>query len=373
VTAERSDLAAYLQPEVTEGRLARQWASIQRKQPRAAQGGPTLLRLMAAGIPALALCAWMLWAQKTHPLSGAVLESSDTPVSVQLRDGSAIELAAQTQLRVLRDQAAAVEVEIASGRASFEVKHVPGRSFTVHAGAVGVHVVGTRFDVIKTVRREGTEIEVSVKRGIVEVDRADRDGDKHRLTVGERWSAWIPSDPASVVQLPAAVVSAASQTPAEPAAEPAPAPAPVTNTKVEPDAAPAPRAIGPDKRGEGVKALFLRANLARRAGRVGEAAGAYDELLHRFPRDTRAAVSAFELGRIRMDALSDPKGAAGAFAESLRLSHHAQFREDAMARLAVAQDAVGDFAGCRSTRNRYVAEYASGVHAAALSVLCGSP
>jgi TolA-binding protein len=367
VTAERSDLAAYLQPEVTEGRLARQWASIQRKQPR--QGGHALLRISALGLPALALCAWLLWAQRVHPLSGAVLESSDTPVSVQLRDGSAIELAAQTQLRVLRDQAAAVEVEIASGHASFEVKHVAGRSFTVHAGTVGVHVVGTRFDVIKTVRREGTEIEVSVKRGVVEVDRADRDGDKHRLTVGERWSAWIPSDPAAVVQLPAAVVSAPSPQPTEPAVEAEP----------EPSAPPAPpvpsvsHTVANDRRGEGVKALFLRANLARRAGRVDEAANAYDELLHRFPRDTRAAVSAFELGRIRMDALSDPKGAASAFAESLRLSHHAQFREDAMARLAVAQDAVGDFAGCRTTRSRYVAEYAAGVHAAALSVLCGSP
>jgi TolA-binding protein len=120
-----------------------------------------------------------------------------------------------------------------------------------------------------------------------------------------------------------------------------------------------------------VKALFLRATVARRAGLMEDAADAYAELLQRFPQDSRAAVSAFELGRIRMDALGDARGAAQAFSESLRLSKRAQFREDALARLAIANDAMGELDTCRKLRERYLKEYPGGVHVASLAKLCG--
>jgi TolA-binding protein len=101
-----------------------------------------------------------------------------------------------------------------------------------------------------------------------------------------------------------------------------------------------------------------------------DAADAYAEVLKRFPRDSRAGVSAFELGRIRMDALGDPKGAASAFADALRLSHRAEVREDALARLAIAGDALGDRDMCQKARARYLADYPSGVHAGSLTPLC---
>jgi tetratricopeptide (TPR) repeat protein len=244
---------------------------------------------------------------------------------------------------------------------------------------VSVRVVGTQFDVLKTGRREGMEVEVAVKRGIVEVQRADRGGDVRRITAGETWSAWISSDPAakplaawiSSDNNAAAPEPAVVNTPEPPkpavVEQPAPAPTPAPRT------APASAAPSGDKHvaAEGVRALFLRANVARRAGRVQEAANAYAELLKSFPRDSRAAVSAFELGRIRMDALSDPKAAAAAFAESLRLSHRAQFREDALARLALAYDATGEWDSCRKIRGRYLTDYPGGVHTNALSSLCG--
>src|SRR4029077_978884 len=111
---------------------------------------------------------------------------------------------------------------------------------------------------------------------------------------------------------------------------------------------------------EDVRALFLRANVARRAGLMQDAAEAYAELLRLFPRDGRAAVSAFELGRIRMDALDDPRGAAQAFGEALRLSKRGQFREDALARLAIASDMIGDLESCKKHRERYLADFPTG-------------
>jgi transmembrane sensor len=324
------------------------------------------LRVVALAAPALALAAWFVWSPSSLPASGAVVESSDTPVAMQLRDGSRLELAAQTRLRVLRDQPAAVEVELADGRASFDVKHVENRAFSVRAGSVAVHVVGTKFEVVKVVRPEGQEIEVSVTRGIVEVERADR-GDVRRLTAGEKFSVWIPADNSSAPS-PTATPEVTQPQPAHEASAPARTPAPRAHAPAKPAVV---HEHGEHEDVEDAPALFLRANVARRAGRMDDAAEAYAEMLRRFPRDGRAAVSAFELGRIRMDALGDPRGAAQAFSDALRLGRRAQFREDALARLAIASDMMGDLESCRKHRERYLADYPTGVHANSLSELCG--
>jgi TolA-binding protein len=377
VTVEPRDLVAHLVPEITEGRLARQWASIDSKVPRAARASPRVWRMTALSLTAAGLCAWLWWRPAQLPGSGAVVESSDTPVAMQLRDGSSVELAAQTRLRVLRDQPTGVEVELAEGRASFDVTHVDQRSFTVRAGNVAVHVIGTKFDVLRVSRPEGTEVSVSVERGVVAVERADR-GDQRRLTVGEKWSVWIPAEPAAdAPAVPSQRVDAS-----QPAAQPKPATGERSRRQHDEDAsnrrsrgalhARAERSANTAAaKPEDARELFSRALIARRAGMVEEAADAYAELLHRYPRDTRAAMSAFELGRIRMDALDDARGAADAFRDALRIARKAQFREDALARLAIASDSLGDLDDCRKARESYLSEYPNGVHVSALSALCG--
>jgi TolA-binding protein len=205
---------------------------------------------------------------------------------------------------------------------------------------------------------------------------------------GEKWSAWVPAEaPASAPAPTPAELEVADPAPASDAVEQAD-PSEEPSEAVEDDepeaSAPAeeraaPRAnrqsqSGRAQRGAAVRALFARASVARRAGLMSEAADIYAELLRRYPRDTRAAVSAFELGRIRMDALDDPRAAARAFAQALRLSRsgQAQFREDALARLTIADDALGDRAACRKVRERYLSEFPEGVHAASLARLCGA-
>ncbi len=382
--------ASALQPEITEPRIARQWAAIEQRLPTPARGGRSS---WVQGALALPMLGWLVWSgvyTQHAPARGALIESAVEPITVRLRDGSSVQLGSQTRLKLVRDQEHSVQLELEEGRVRFDVTHVAGRSFSVAAGPALVNVVGTQFDVARLLRAEGTLVQVSVQRGVVEVRRRDQDGSVRRLTAGEEWSALLPGSAGSVgvlaapaaALLPAAQPTAAAEvapaaieavaddtlagaegaTEPEPAAEAAPEPAPEPAT----EAAPETRAHAPS-----AHALFEKANIARRAGQLKDAAAAYVALLRRYPRDARAGISAFELGRIRMDALSDAHGAIAAFSQALRLSPGASFREDALARIVVARDTLGERAACRAARELYLAGYSKGVHALALSARCG--
>ena len=80
------------------------------------------------------------------------------------------------------------------------------------------------------------------------------------------------------------------------------------------------------------------------------------------PRDPRAGLAAFELGRLRMDRLGDMPGAVVALQQAVALAPGAELREDALARLVAASAAAHDRAGCARARTRYLTEYPTGVH-----------
>ena len=84
--------------------------------------------------------------------------------SVELADGSQIELNAATQLSV-RVSWLRREIQLQEGEAMFNVMHEKFRTFTVKAGTLQVRDIGTRFNVRK--RQDGTV--VSVLEGEVEV------------------------------------------------------------------------------------------------------------------------------------------------------------------------------------------------------------
>ncbi len=389
MNSSRPRLAQAVLPEVTEGRIARQWASIERRLPRRGRArGPAWHATVAfAAVPLLA--AGLYWYNSRTgpvPTTGTVIESASTPVTVTLRDGSTLGLDAQTRLRLLRDEPQVVDVELGSGKANFDVTHVTGRTFRVHAGIVQVKVLGTRFEVAKTPRREGTHIQVAVARGVVEVQRQDGTGGIRRLNAGETWSALI--SPGTVVDPEFTQESNAASKP-KPAtavatvAEPAPAEATPAEfdftVEDEPALSAKERRLARQRlaalsreRADNSASVFKRANLARRTGQTHEAAAAYTELLRRYPTDGRAGIAAFELGRIRMDALAQPKAAVEAFTIALRSSPRASYREDAMARIVVARDQLGDREACRVARDQYLRDFPGGVHAIALSTRCGA-
>lgn len=394
-------LSNAVQPEVTESRVTRQWSSIETRLPRRAiaSRGP----VWYVGVVAMPLLAAGLYLMSSRsapvPTTGTVIESASTPTTVTLRDGSTLALDAQTRLRLLRDEAQDVDVEIASGKANFDVTHVNGRAFRVHAGLVQVKVIGTRFEVARTPRKEGTHIQVAVSRGVVEVQRLDATGGVRRLNAGETWSALIPSQGVLQPEVPASDNTTTTTT--KTAAGTAVALGSATASKtVEAHAAvaqPAVQQAQPDlfaptgdarsaredkrnarasattsrERAASSAALFKRANLARRTGQMHEAADAYAELLKRYPDDDRAGLVAFELGRIRMDALAQPRAAVDAFSFALRSAPRASFREDALARIVVANDQLGETESCRVAREKYLKDFPNGVHAITLATRCG--
>jgi len=398
--ASQKRLSNAVHPEVTESRVTRQWATIERRLPRRPGHGPVWYASVVA-LPLLAAGIYWFTARSTPvPTTGTVIESASTPVTVTLRDGSTLALDAQTRLRLLRDEPQDVDVELANGKTTFDVTHVGGRAFRVHAGLVLVKVLGTRFEVAKNARKEGTHIQVAVARGVVEVQRQDATGGVRRLSAGETWSALIPSR--SVAQPQAAQAPAtgsrtlgpgnqAKPVEIRPATAP-PAQAPVNELRPDmfapehsPPAMRDDRRLGREEkrnararaaaqareRAIGSADLFKRANLARRTGQTRDAADAYAELLRRYPDDSRAGLVAFELGRIRMDALAQPKAAVEAFVLALRTSPRASFREDALARIVFATDQVGENETCRTARERYMKDFPNGVHAGTLVSRCG--
>jgi len=115
--------------------------------------------------------------------------------------------------------------------------------------------------------------------------------------------------------------------------------------------------------------LLEEANSARRNGDVERAAALLETLRVRHPRDPRAALATFELGRLRMDALGDPKGAVQALQQSIALAPAGVFREDAEACLATAYARMRDHQRCEHARQTYLGHYPAGTHAAEMSAL----
>ena len=94
-----------------------------------------------------------------------------TPVggrrTIPLVDGSKVELNTATVVRTAVDDRRR-EVWLDRGEAYFEVAHLAGRPFVVHAGDRTVTVLGTKF----SVRRDGEKVTVSVIEGRVKIDDA---------------------------------------------------------------------------------------------------------------------------------------------------------------------------------------------------------
>lgn len=107
------------------------------------------------------------------------------------------------------------------------------------------------------------------------------------------------------------------------------------------------------------------------AGRPQAAAAALDMLRRRYRRDPRAALAAFELGRLRLDTLGDAPGAVEALADAISLSPRGPLREDAEARRVEALAAARS-PDCAAARDAFLEHYPRGVHRALIAGQCGS-
>jgi transmembrane sensor len=344
--------SSYLVAEASPAEMAQQWRHVEARIER----GPGRRRWLPLSL-ALAggAAAIVVLASSYRAAPERAWTSQGEPMPVALADGSRLELRPGSQVSLLGERKDEVRLGVLRGGARFEVRPDPGRRFQVTAAGVDVVVTGTAFSV-ELESGQGAP-RVSVERGEVEVHPRGETRLLARLHADESW----PTRPAPSVA-PAAPPVPAATPPVETRPEPAgPAP-PLVAT---PASAPAGRRPAPTD----PRLLLEEANTARRIGDVERAAALLETLRVRHPRDPRAALATFELGRLRMDALGDLEGAVQALKHSIMLAPAGVFREDAEACLATAYARMRDRPRCENARQTYLGHYPDGTHAAAVSAL----
>ncbi len=366
MTASRSNYAR-VKPQVSDAEATQMWHEVDRRL----RAQPRRLRpqvwLLAASVLLLAFTslAALVWLRPSGPqaVAGTMLEAPrDSQQTLGLPDGSRVELEPGAQARVARLEGKEVVVELTRGGAWFDVTHVVGRSFIVRATDVEVHVVGTRFRVAYSGSERDKEVSVEVTRGVVEVRRP---GGRAPLALesGERWASGTRGAPTAVGPGAPAELLAPSQNP--------PVALPPSRANVGGDPKPVPVPAGQGPAADASAALFDAANHARVAGRPEEAARAFDKFRRTYRSDSRAALAAFQLGRLRIDELGSPAAAAEAFGDALALGGNASLRDDALARLVEAHERAGNLAACRKAQLAYLAGESAGAHRAVVERRCG--
>jgi hypothetical protein len=352
MTASPDPLSKHLPPRLTRERVDRQWGAIDaRARPRGARRAGLWAGVAVGGVALAAAALLLLRRPPTTAtlVDGTWLESAPSGPSpaVTLADGSHVSLGARSRLRLTSTRADAVRLDLESGRVAVQATHVTGRTFVVVAHDVEVRVVGTRFEV----EADGP-VRVHVDEGRVHV--VDPAGERD-VSGGEEWVAG-PTLPASASPSASASASASASTTA---------PASASSDEPSPRA-PAPRPPPPS-----AKDLLDGAQRAMAQGQSREAAKAFDALRRDYPRDARAGLAAFELGRLRLDALGDPSGADEAFRDAMRRAREPGLRDDSEAGHVEALDRAGAHDACARARDAYLTHWPSGVHRGEVARRCG--
>ncbi|MDB5216834.1 MAG: hypothetical protein JWO86_4761 [Myxococcaceae bacterium] len=358
---EERPLADDITARVDDARLARQWGAVSKSLVVRPRRSLYFAAFAPAALVALALIVVLLWRPwRSTGDSVATVRTSD---SLVLADGSRVTLSSGAELAIDSATRERVHLVLSAGSIVLDVTHVEGRPFVVSAAGHDVTVLGTAFAVKLDSHDATRTLAVEVTRGRVAVTGPTGE---HVLDAGQSWSTRVETaasaTSAAAASSLAVLADEPSALPTSEAAEPPPAPGIEPSSKAV-AAAPV----------EGPRELLARATEARTSGRPRDAAIALDTLRKRYRSDARAGLAAFELGRVRMDALNDPAGAAEAFADAIALAPGAPFREDAEARRVDALDALPDRARCERVRDAYLGRYPNGLHARQIATRCKRP
>ncbi len=361
-------------PEVSTTALHLEWHEVRRRVRRHRQ-----VRGAAAVVGALAVVG-VVAALALRPVSaepftvGQLAVALEKPRTLRLVEGSEVSVAPGGAVQLATEEAAEVVVLLERGTASFDVAKKPTRRFVVKADAVEVRVVGTKF----TVYRDGHQVEVTVLRGIVEV----REGEQvTRLEKGQRWSteeAGTESEtegedlaPATLEpegeragvrgERPRRTTHRQRQAPREPSVV-----APTAPVQPEP---PLPPVVKPEATEPTPADAFTAAMRARADGHAKDAIRGFQQVCERWPSSAYAPMSAFEWGRLALDAEDDPRQTARAFERTLELATSASLIEDALARLTEAY-ARYDAGSCRRVQADYLRRFPGGSHVRGVTRAC---
>jgi transmembrane sensor len=372
-----------LRSEADELALERMWRGIQRRRAERARGSPRLRWLVMVAAAAAVLVAIVTWrragvgtgadAGPLHLAGGSeisALVAPDAPVTFTLSDGSQIELALGARVEALENGPTSFDALVSRGRATFDVRPGGPRRWSIEAGLATVEVVGTRF----TVERLPAGARVAVERGVVVV-RGERVRDHvQRLAAGESLEVDdhepIAPPPTAPVESAAAPVSAPAKAPPSPSAAPATPTAPAPSAAwrrlaQEGDNAQAYATLGPAgiasaSHDASVDDLLALADVARRSGHPADAVAPLSQVVSSHGEDPRAPLAAFTLGRLQLDALSQPALAAQSFSRAISLGLPTSLQEDAFARLVEARARAGDGAGAKAAARDYEQRFPAG-------------
>jgi len=294
---------------------------------------------------------------------------SEAGHTLRLADGSHADLVgAHSELELVHNTRDRVALRLVAGRAHFEVRHDPSRSFVVEAGSHRVEVIGTSFDV----ERDAQSVAVTVMRGKVRVYGPDGATD---VATGETKRFAATAQSAQVEQEPALQ---AEPTSGEPEAEPEPE----EQTK-EAHARPRSKhsaaqpswrsltqsgeydaAFAAMQRGTGVDddaaSLMDAADAARLSGHPQNAVQYLERVVRDHGMSPVAPLAAFTLGRVYLDTLGQPDKAAGAFERARGLSPAGSLAQDALAREVEALSKGGNAQKAYLRAQEYMRQYPNG-------------
>jgi transmembrane sensor len=356
--AERLPSAArYVPVDASDARLARLWGAVSERLEARVKPARRWVWVTAGAVALAAAGAgafvFVSSERGPSPWEGAAFETEHAPLTVALADGSSMRLDSSSRVEVSGSAERGVHLSLRRGRIECKVTHRRAPSFVVTADGVEVRVVGTRFSVESVREGEASRVEVRVDEGAVEVRSANRPGEVQRVEAGRTWSQVTRTDPVAQAQ-----------------PEPEPAPA-ASSSEIAPPSAPARDEPSAKPEADTARSLLEEANEHRRAGRLADAARAYETLLARYPKDGRAGRAAVELRRRRKVRRGDLAGAVQALERAMKLAPGSGFREDAMARLVTAYGRSGNAARCTAARDAYLKRYPEGVHRNTVAQQCG--
>ena len=257
-----------------------------------------------------------------------------------------------------------VVLDLVAGGAQFDVTPDQDREFRVNTGRVTVVVLGTKFTV--SLREEHTRVEVQRGRVRVEWERGQQ-----ILAPGERGvfppvEAQSEPNPVGEAEKPAALPPPASTRWG----------ADWRTLARRGDFTSAYRIVHDKARSAALTEmddLLLAADVARGAGHAAEAMPFLGRALALRSGDSRSAVAAFTLGRVRQTDLDDPAGAAEAFALVRAIAPRGPLAEDALAREVESRFHSGDKTRARTLAEEYVKTWPSGARLRAVRHFGGLP
>ena len=351
---ERVKRAARLEPDWNELREQRVLGRITEARRRSRSHGRRRARLLvaAAAVALIAGGGTLLVREAMAPGEQVATGGEASPAHLDFVDGSTALLSEDAHVRVDSQGTDGVWLTQQGGTVTYEVTHDPDRPFVVRAADVTVRVIGTRF----VVAMDPGYVEVRVERGRVSVDGPEQHavlGRGERVRIAASAPRASPEDPGG-----RPVEAAVEEAPRRDAPEgTAPAPS-VTPSGERPVRRPSPEPATPPA---SMDDMLAQADVARRAGKAGEAGAILRRALAAHPDHDQSAAAWFTLGRVERNA-GHPGEAAQAFAAARRAAPRGPLAEDALAEEASAWKVAGDAARARAAAASYIEEYPGGLH-----------